>query len=120
MHRAPRRRPVLATAAAALVLAGVALILVGWVPRSSAALPPHAGVRVAAQPAPSTPDAPVPSSTAPAGLTLSHSLPVRLSIEAIGVRASIVPLGLNPDGTVQVPPLSRPMETSWYDRGPAP
>jgi sortase (surface protein transpeptidase) len=36
------------------------------------------------------------------------------------VRASVIPLGENPDGTVRVPPLSRPQLTSWFDDGPAP
>lgn len=51
---------------------------------------------------------------------MPYSLPLRVSIPAIGVRAPVVPLGLNRDGTVAVPPLSEPMETSWYDLGPAP
>jgi sortase (surface protein transpeptidase) len=36
------------------------------------------------------------------------------------VRASVIPLGENPDGTAGVPPLSRPRLTSWFDAGPAP
>jgi sortase (surface protein transpeptidase) len=51
---------------------------------------------------------------------LSFSAPVEVAIPAICVRASVIPLGLNPDGTVRVPPLSRPRLTSWFDDGPAP
>ena len=51
---------------------------------------------------------------------LSYSAPVQVAIPAICVRASVIPLGANPDGTVQVPPLSRPRLTSWFDDGPAP
>jgi hypothetical protein len=51
---------------------------------------------------------------------LSFSAPVQVVIPAICVRASVIPLGANPDGTVQVPPLSRPRLTSWLDDGPAP
>ena len=51
---------------------------------------------------------------------LSYSAPVQVAIPAICVRASVIPLGLNPDGTVQVPPLSTPRLTSWLDDGPAP
>jgi sortase (surface protein transpeptidase) len=43
-----------------------------------------------------------------------------VSIPAICVRASVVALGLNHDGTVRVPPLSKPQLTSWFDDGPAP
>jgi hypothetical protein len=41
-------------------------------------------------------------------------------IPAIGVRASVIPLGENPDGTVKVPSLATPALTSWFDDGPAP
>ena len=34
--------------------------------------------------------------------------PVQVVIPAICVRASVIPLGVNPDGTVRVPPLSMP------------
>ncbi len=51
---------------------------------------------------------------------LPFSAPVQVAIPAICVRASVIPLGLNPDGTVRVPPLSMPRLTSWFDDGPAP
>jgi sortase (surface protein transpeptidase) len=51
---------------------------------------------------------------------MAYSVPVRVRIPAIGVDASVIPLGLEPDGTVQVPSLSTPMLTSWFDEGPAP
>ena len=34
--------------------------------------------------------------------------------------APLVPLGLNPDGTIQVPPLSKPKELGVYTKGPMP
>jgi hypothetical protein len=52
--------------------------------------------------------------------SLPFSAPVQVTIAAICVRASVIPLGLNPDGTARVPPLSRPRLTSWLDDGPAP
>ena len=51
---------------------------------------------------------------------LDRSVPVGIAIPAISVRAGVIPLGLNPNGTVAVPPLSRPFVTSWYDGGPTP
>jgi sortase (surface protein transpeptidase) len=51
---------------------------------------------------------------------MAYSVPVGVTIAAIGVDASVISLGLNPDGTVRVPSLSTPMLTSWFDEGPAP
>jgi Sortase domain len=51
---------------------------------------------------------------------LPRSAPVSIDIPSINVHASVVSRGLNPDGSVAVPPLTHPMETSWYDDGPAP
>jgi sortase (surface protein transpeptidase) len=45
-------------------------------------------------------------------------VPTRLLIPAIGVDASIQPLGRNPDGTAQVP--SEVSYAGWYDLGPRP
>jgi sortase (surface protein transpeptidase) len=51
---------------------------------------------------------------------LAASFPVRLEIPAISVNAPVTRLGLNPDGTVQVPPLSDHNLAGWYDRSVAP
>lgn len=51
---------------------------------------------------------------------LRRSSPVSIDIPSIKVHAKVVSLGLNRDGSLAVPPLSHPMETSWYDDGPAP
>jgi sortase (surface protein transpeptidase) len=51
---------------------------------------------------------------------MAYSVPSGVRIPAIGVNASVIPLGLNADGTAQVPSLSTPMLTSWFDEGPAP
>jgi LPXTG-site transpeptidase (sortase) family protein len=50
----------------------------------------------------------------------ARSLPVQLRIPKIGAVSSLVQLGLNPDGTVQVPPVSQPMQAGWYAGGAAP
>jgi len=51
---------------------------------------------------------------------LPRSVPVSLTIPAIGVNAQVIPLGLDAGGGVAIPPLSTPFLTSWYDQGPAP
>jgi sortase (surface protein transpeptidase) len=43
-----------------------------------------------------------------------------VDIPKIGAHSSLVPLGLNPDNTVQVPPVSTPMQAGWYSYGPTP
>jgi sortase (surface protein transpeptidase) len=52
--------------------------------------------------------------------TLARSVPVRLRIPAIGVQAPVAAVGLNTNGTVQVPPLNDHNLTGWYQYGPAP
>jgi hypothetical protein len=51
---------------------------------------------------------------------LPRSVPVSLTIPAIGVKAQVIPLGLDASGGVAIPHLSTPFVTSWYDKGPAP
>ncbi|MEU6017453.1 class F sortase [Streptomyces sp. NPDC047515] len=46
--------------------------------------------------------------------------PVRLSIASIGVNTPLMRLGLNEDGTVQVPPAEQGMTAGWYTGGVAP
>jgi hypothetical protein len=49
---------------------------------------------------------------------VAFSAPVALRIPAIGVSVSVSELGLNPDGTVQVPTDFQ--EPGWYRLGPSP
>ena len=44
--------------------------------------------------------------------------PIRISIPAIGVDARVIPLGLNPDQTIQVP--KNLADTGWFRPGPEP
>lgn len=62
------------------------------------------------------------SATAPStgSKTLPASEPIRVEIPAIGVRAPVGRVGLNPDGTVEVPSLDRAADTGWYEYGPTP
>ncbi|RRO17954.1 class F sortase [Saccharopolyspora rhizosphaerae] len=58
----------------------------------------------------------LPSSTT----ALPPSNPVHLRIPSIGAASTLVPLGLNPDDTVEVPPVEAPMQAGWYRYGPTP
>ncbi|MFF0292733.1 class F sortase [Kitasatospora sp. NPDC004614] len=96
-------------AAGLLIAAGVTLVST----RSADPAP----VRItAAGPAAAAPADPSPPATAQA----PFSPPVRLVIPRIGVDAPVDGVGLNADGTVEVPPLDRPEQVGWYRNGPAP
>jgi sortase (surface protein transpeptidase) len=43
-----------------------------------------------------------------------------MAIPSIGVRSDLLRLGVNGDGTVEVPPLAPDDQAGWYQRGPAP
>jgi sortase (surface protein transpeptidase) len=52
--------------------------------------------------------------------TLGASTPVTVSVPSIGATSSLIPLGLNPDQSLEVPPLSTPMQAGWFDKSPTP
>jgi hypothetical protein len=54
----------------------------------------------------------------PTGTPPAVGIPTQIDIPAIDVHARIVPLGLNRDGTIQVP--TRYDVTGWYQGGPRP
>jgi len=89
--------------------AGVSLITTGAAAIIAAVL--------AQQHAP-TPAASAAGNTGPAsasGLALRQSPPVSVAIPAIGVRSSLLRLGRNADGTMQVPNLNtQANEAAWY------
>jgi hypothetical protein len=57
---------------------------------------------------------------APAAAPMARSLPVSVAIPAIGVRAEMIRLGLEPGGAMAVPPLTHPQLAGWFDLGPTP
>jgi hypothetical protein len=63
---------------------------------------------------------PLPSSAVADKSVPVVSVPVAMRIPKIGAQSSLVQLGLNPDGSVQVPPVSDPMQAGWYAGGAAP
>lgn len=52
------------------------------------------------------------------GASLDASAPQRLTIASIGVDTDVMDLGLEPDGTLEVPPGAFP--AGWYDGSPTP
>ncbi|WP_316523004.1 class F sortase [Kitasatospora brasiliensis] len=48
------------------------------------------------------------------------SPPTRLLVPSVGVDAPVTDLGLNPDGTVEVPPADHGEEVGWYRNSPSP
>jgi sortase family protein len=73
--------------------------------------PATAGAAVAAAASP-TPAA------APAPLVLAESRPVRVQIPAIGVDSDLMDLGVQDDGTLEVPPAGFP--AGWFTDAPTP
>ncbi|MEH1167551.1 class F sortase [Micromonospora sp. CPCC 205539] len=51
---------------------------------------------------------------------MARSAPTSIEIPRIGVDATILSLGTNPDGTVQVPPLDQAEKAGWYEPGASP
>ncbi|GAA0948848.1 class F sortase [Nonomuraea longicatena] len=104
----------LATAAAAVLVFCGALATAGALkgePRPAQAAPVPAAV-------PPEAAAPVFAEAAP---TLPKSEPTSVSVPRIGVKdAPIDPVGLNPDQSVEVPPLDRPELVGWYEHRPTP
>ncbi|QKV80475.1 class F sortase [Amycolatopsis sp. Hca4] len=107
-HWAHGRRGALLLAAVVLaVLAGLTVVLTAGRPDEPL----------------SAPSPPVPPSTVPAATTapeLPRVDPVAVEVPRIGAQSTLIPLGLNPDGTLEVPPVSRPMQAGWYALGPTP
>ncbi|WP_435284761.1 class F sortase [Streptomyces koelreuteriae] len=51
---------------------------------------------------------------------LARSAPVRLLVPAIGVDTPVIRLGLAPDGTAEVPPITADDRAGWYRHSPTP
>ncbi|MEY9874781.1 sortase (surface protein transpeptidase) [Streptacidiphilus sp. MAP12-33] len=106
-HRAGQGRAV----AAAAVLAAAALLVAGCASHP-AATPAGAGG--------SSVTATAPPQTGAGATPLARSVPVGLTIPAIGVNAQVMSVGLNADGTVGVPPIEANAPAAWYDGSPTP
>lgn len=139
-----RRRRVFLTLAVALAVAGATAVVVSLSgqqhaprPSRSAQAAPLPGSSAPAVTASHTPGptarksrvVPKPTVASPttsdlpplqSGLSLPTSPPVRLTIPSIGVDTTLMNLGLNPDSTVQAPPLSRNSIAGWYELSATP
>ncbi|OHX06979.1 Sortase family protein [Micromonospora aurantiaca] len=127
MYGTRRRSAQRVAATIALALAGVAALtgagIVGAALRGSSASSPPPQPPPAVAPATITPHAPHASSEPSAAAEhrgLARSAPTRITIDRVGVRADILALGVNGDGTVQVPPLEQAMDAGWYKLGASP
>lgn len=92
-----------------------------------AGIPPGSGTPSPAGTVPSPVVVPIPPPVEPAPApgasgTVPHSgaEPVEVRIPRLGVVAPVLPVGLNPDGTLGIPPASRTDHVGWYQAGPAP
>jgi len=128
-----RVRLIAGVLAVLLVLAGAVALVIGGRAQVHAPQPSAAAASspAAAGSASSAASTAVPSGrssatggqrTAPVtrGPLLPASVPTRVVIPAIGVSSDLLQLGLNPDRTVQVPPLSRNSQAGWYRGSPTP
>ncbi|HEY2096278.1 MAG TPA: class F sortase [Pseudonocardia sp.] len=82
-------------------------------------LPTATGARIAGTPVRADAAGPVPVGPVPVGLVPVGPVPVGLAIPAIGVdERTLVTLGRNPDGSLQVP--SDYARAGWFTGGPVP
>jgi len=111
----PPRAPVSARARAA-GLAGVLLIVAG-----TAAIGVAIGAQVHAPQASPVAAGVLGPYGGQAHQPLRYSLPVAVDIPAIGVHSKLLHLGVNSDGTIEVPSLNtRAGEAAWYKYSPTP
>jgi hypothetical protein len=104
--------------AAVLALGGLGALGAGFAAQRHAPQPPAS----AAPPTHPT-DTTVPTSdspTTPPTPVLPAAAPTFLDVPAIGVHHGLLKLGQNPDGTLQVPPLSDVADAGWDRYSPAP
>ncbi len=97
------------------VLIALAVLVAGCGKPVEQGLPPHSEVLSLSTPA-------VPVEDGPEGTdAVTESVPPKsVRIPKIEAKSSLVGLGLAEDGTVEVPPVTQPMQASWFTGGPVP
>ncbi|MEU5990273.1 class F sortase [Spirillospora sp. NPDC047418] len=99
--------------AAALIAIGSLVLAVGWwTGRPEPPPQPPAADVTAPRPAGTSADA--------APRPLPPSIPKRIKIPAVKINAPVVPVGIQSDGAIEVPPLSKVHQVGWYENGPTP
>jgi sortase (surface protein transpeptidase) len=142
-HSGRRGRQLAAAAAIVLVAAGVIALLTGLRSQRQAPQPPAAAAVTSSSSSSSPAQTPAPSRSttrpgasgkptksattakpaakpAAKGPLLARSTPVRLEIPQLQVSSDVLQLGLNPDQTLQVPPLTKDSRAGWYKYSPTP
>lgn len=109
-----RRAPLVLVVVLLAVLATLAIVLSGPGETEQAAPPQVTEQSVA----PVTPSAEPEGEAAADGMPKAD--PVSIDVPKIEAKSSLVPLGLNADNTVEVPPVTKPMQAGWYVNGPTP
>lgn len=120
--RSRRTAVILVVLAVACVAAGVTAILAGT--SGSSSPPPRPDMAAAGQlphhmtasamPAPTGSATPSPTQSG----TLPVSKPTALDIPSIGVHSKLLDLGINRDGTLEVP--GKPLQAGWFHGSPSP
>ncbi|MEU9788235.1 class F sortase [Streptomyces phaeochromogenes] len=74
------------------------------------------------KPAPASPNTPAAAGTASPGApeATQSAVPTEVAIPSIGITSSLMELGRNKDGTVEVPPAEKGMTAGWYIGGSVP
>lgn len=117
-----RRRLVASVATAVLLVAGLGAVGAGFAAQHHAPQPPASAALPTMPRLPSSRVTVPPSSSpaAPIGPVLAASVPTFLDVPSIGVHHGLIQLGQDPDGTLQVPPLSDVAVPGWDRYSPAP
>jgi sortase (surface protein transpeptidase) len=102
----------------AVVLAVAGGLLTSRGLRSEAAEIPAVAWATSGPPSPEPSPSRAPRSSAPPAP--ARSVPTRLDVPAIGVHTTLLRLGLNPDRTVEVPPLDADAPAGWYENSVTP
>lgn len=120
-----RRTRILGATGAVLLAAGALTIVVAVRAQQSAPQPPRSAASpVSVVPSTTTGATPPSTSAAPTSTTtgpiLTRSVPVHLSVPAIGVDSGLLQIGLNAAGAIQTPPLVRDSHAYWLTVSPTP
>ncbi|WP_037315938.1 class F sortase [Amycolatopsis orientalis] len=113
-----RRAPLVLAVVLLAVLATLAFVLSGPGETGQAAPQVAASQAETSSAAPVESGAPTDGGAAVEGMPKAD--PVSIDVPKIEAKSSLVPLGLNADNTVEVPPVTQPMQAGWYEHGPTP